>query len=195
MLYYERKFKRLGNRYIAGIDEAGRGPLAGPIVAAAVILKRYRFKARIADSKLLTKKARETAFEEILQKAYIGLGVVDEKEIDRLNILNATHRAMELAVYDLEVEPDHLLIDGKTSPRIPYPIFMVINGEAHSMSIACASIIAKVTRDLIMSYYDLLYPEYGFARHKGYGTKAHFNALRRYGPAAIHRFSFSPLKR
>jgi len=194
MLYYERKLKRQGKRYIAGIDEAGRGPLAGPIVASAVILKDFKFKNRIADSKVLTRRSREKAYEEILEKAYVGIGVVGEKEIDRINILQATLRAMELAVRDLDVKPDYLLIDGITSPGIPHQKLTIIDGESHSISIACASIVAKVTRDLIMSYYDALYPKYGFARHKGYGTKAHFAAIKRHGPCPIHRFTFSPIR-
>ena len=194
MLYYERKLKRQGKRYIAGLDEAGRGPLAGPVVASAVVLRDLRFKNRIADSKALSRSGRERAYEEILEKAYIGIGVVGEKEIDRINILQATLRAMEMAVRDLSVKPDYLLIDGITCPVIPHPKLAIIDGESHSISIACASIIAKVTRDLIMSYYDARYPRYGFARHKGYGTKAHFEAIRRYGPSPIHRFTFSPIK-
>ncbi|MDP2943006.1 MAG: ribonuclease HII [Candidatus Omnitrophota bacterium] len=194
MLYYERKLKKQGKRHIAGVDEAGRGPLAGPVVASAVVLKDFRFRNRIADSKALSRKARERAYEEILEKAYVGIGVVGEKEIDRINILQATLRAMEMAVRDLSVKPDYLLIDGITCPVIPHPKLAIIDGESHSISIACASIVAKVTRDLIMFYYDALYPKYGFARHKGYGTKAHFGAIRRHGPCPIHRFTFSPIK-
>lgn len=191
MLYYERRLKRQGKRYIAGVDEAGRGPLAGPVVASAVILRDFKFKNRIADSKVLSRKSRERAYEEILEKAYVGIGVVSEKEIDRINILQATLRAMELAVGDLAIKPDYLLIDGITYPKVPQPKLAIIDGESHSISIACASIIAKVTRDLIMSYYDALYPKYGFARHKGYGTKAHFGAIKRHGPCPVHRFTFS----
>ena len=194
MLYHERKLTRQGKKQIAGIDEAGRGPLAGPVVAAAVILKNFRFKNRIADSKVLTRLSRERAYEEISRKAVIGIGIVGEKDIDRINILRASLHAMELAVYDLGVKPDHLLIDGNISPELPYPKTTIIKGESHSISIACASIIAKVTRDFIMSYYDILYPEYGFARHKGYGTKLHFLAIRRFGPSPIHRRSFTLIK-
>lgn len=193
MLYYERKFKRQGKRYIAGIDEAGRGPLAGPVVASAVILKNFKFKNRIADSKSLTQRSRERAYEEILERAYVGIGVVSEKLIDELNILNATHLAMELAVYDLTIKPDYVLIDGITYPEIPYLKLAIVNGESRSLSIACASIIAKITRDLIMSYYDILYPKYGFARHKGYATKIHLRAIKKYGPTPIHRFTFSSI--
>jgi len=194
MLYHERKLTRQGKRRVAGVDEAGRGPLAGPVVAAAVILRDLRFKNRIADSKALTKLSRERAYEEILRKADVGIGIVGEKYIDRVNILRASLHAMELAVYDLGVKPDFLLIDGNIHPELPHPKATIIDGESHSISIACASIIAKVTRDFIMSYYDILYPEYGFARHKGYGTKLHFLAIRRFGPSPIHRRSFTLIK-
>lgn len=168
--------------------------MAGPVVAAAVILRDFRFKNRIADSKALTKLSRERAYEEILRKADVGIGIVGEKDIDMVNILRASLRAMELAVYDLGVRPDHLLIDGNIPPELPHPKTTIIDGESHSISIACASIVAKVTRDFIMSYYDMLYPEYGFARHKGYGTKLHFLAIRRFGPSPIHRRSFTLMK-
>ncbi|MDD4878887.1 MAG: ribonuclease HII [Candidatus Omnitrophica bacterium] len=194
MLYHERKLTRQGKRQIAGIDEAGRGPLAGPVVAAAVILRDLRFKNRIADSKALTRLARERAYEEILRKADVGIGIVGEKDIDRINILRASLHAMELAVYDLGIRPDHLLIDGNIHPELPHPKTALIDGESRSISIACASIIAKVTRDFIMTYYDALYPQYGFARHKGYGTRLHFLAIRRFGPSPIHRRSFTLIK-
>jgi ribonuclease HII len=194
MLYHERRLTRQGKRQIAGIDEAGRGPLAGPVVAAAVILRDFRFKNRIADSKVLTRLARERAYEEILRKADVGIGIVGEKDIDRINILRASLHAMELAVYDLGIRPDYLLIDGNIHPELPHPKKTLIDGESHSISIACASIVAKVTRDFIMSYYDALYPEYGFARHKGYGTRSHFLAIRRFGPSPIHRRSFTLIK-
>ena len=193
-MYHERKLTKQGKRRIAGIDEAGRGPLAGPVVAAAVVLKDTRFKNRIADSKVLTRLARERAYEEISRKADIGIGIVDEKNIDRINILRASLCAMALAVYDLGKAPDHLLIDGNIPPDLPHPKTTIIGGESHSISIACASIVAKVMRDFIMSYYDGLYPEYGFARHKGYGTKFHFMAIRRFGPSPIHRRSFTLIK-
>lgn len=194
MLYHERKLTRQGKRQIAGVDEAGRGPLAGPVVAAAVILRDFKFRNRIADSKALTRLSRERAYEEILRKADVGIGIVGEKDIDKINILRASLHAMKLAVYDLGVRPDYLLIDGNIHPELPHPKTTIIDGESHSISIACASIIAKVTRDFIMSYYDILYPEYGFARHKGYGTKLHFLAIRRFGPSPIHRRSFTLMK-
>lgn len=194
MLYYERKLKKEGKRYIAGLDEAGRGPLAGPVVACAIILKEFKFENRIADSKALTRKRREKAYEEILEKAYVGIGVVSERAIDELNIFRATHRAMELAISDLNIDPDYVLIDGITYPRIPHQKLALVDGESRSISIACASIVAKVTRDLIMIYYDALYPKYGFAQHKGYATKAHLRAIKKFGPCPIHRFTFSPIK-
>ncbi|MFA5094336.1 MAG: ribonuclease HII [Candidatus Omnitrophota bacterium] len=194
MLYHEKKFIRQGKQRIAGVDEAGRGPLAGPVVAAAVILKEFKFSNRIADSKVLTRISREKAYFEIMDKACVGIGVVGEKEIDGINILKATLKAMEVAVYSLEETPDHLLIDGNVTPQMPYPKTSLINGESRSLSIACASIVAKVTRDFIMSYYDLMYPEYGFKQHKGYGTNAHFKALARFGPSPIHRRTFTLYK-
>lgn len=194
MLYHERKLNRQGKKRIAGVDEAGRGPLAGPVVAAAVILRDFKFKNRIADSKALTRLSRERAYEEILGKADVGIGIVGEKDIDDVNILRASLRAMELAVYDLGSVPDHLLIDGNIHPELPHPKTTIVDGESRSISIACASIVAKVTRDFIMSYYDILYPGYGFARHKGYGTRSHFLAIRRLGPSPIHRLSFTLIK-
>lgn len=194
MLYYERKLKKRGKRFIAGIDEAGRGPLAGPVVASAVVLRDFRFTNRIADSKALSRKAREMAYEEIIEKAHVGIGVIGENVIDVINILQAALRAMEMAVYDLSVKPDYLLIDGTSYPEVPHQKLTIIYGESHSLSIACASIVAKVTRDFIMSYYDTCYPEYGFARHKGYGTKSHFDAIERCGPSPIHRLTFNPVK-
>ncbi len=190
----EKKLWKKGFRLVAGLDEVGRGPLAGPVVASAVILKDFKFKNRIADSKVLSAAARQIAYEEILDKAYIGVGIVGEKIIDEINILRATHRAMELAVLDLGVRPDYLLIDGNSSPDFPYPRLTIVDGDSRSISVACASIVAKVTRDLIMFYYDRLYPAYGFSKHKGYGTKDHLSAIKKYGPVAIHRFTFSPIK-
>ncbi len=194
MLYYERKLKKQGKRFIAGLDEAGRGPLAGPVVASAVILKDLKFVNKIADSKVLTRSFRERAYEEILEKAHVGIGVVSEKVIDEINIFRATHLAMELAIYDLGIKPDYVLIDGITYPEIPHPKLALVDGDSRSISIACASIVAKVMRDFIMLYYDILYPKYGFAQHKGYATKMHLRAIRRYGPTPIHRFTFSPIK-
>lgn len=194
MFRLERKLRREGHKYVAGIDEAGRGPLAGPVVAAAVILKKNKFENRIADSKLLTENTRRNAYEEIMEKAYVGVGLVRAKEIDRINILQATFLAMKLAVADLAIGPDYLLIDGTSSPEISCPRLAIVKGESHSISIACASIIAKVTRDMIMSYYDTLYPSYGFSKHKGYATFAHLRAIEKFGASPIHRRTFAPLK-
>lgn len=194
MLYHERRARRRGYLLVAGVDEAGRGPLAGPVVAASCILKDYKFRNRIDDSKLLTPSSRLRAYEEIIEKTIYSVGITDEKIIDKINIYKATCLAMEKAVKTLEVEPDYLLIDGRVKLSIPHRRVYIIGGDSKSLSIACASIIAKVTRDRIMEDYDRLYPEYGFGQHKGYGTKQHFRAIRKHGPSPIHRFTFSPLK-
>jgi ribonuclease HII len=198
VLYYERKLKKEGFDLIIGVDEAGRGPLAGPVVAAAVALKKTRFKNRIDDSKKLTSRARERAFLEILDKSVSGVGIVNEKIIDRLNILEATRIAMEQAIAGLmdkigEIKPrrTHVIVDGKVKLDIGLPYANIIKGDGRSKSIASASILAKVTRDRIMSLYDKVYPQYGFSRHKGYPTKAHKSAIRKFGPSLIHRNSFS----
>ncbi|OGX31369.1 MAG: ribonuclease HII [Omnitrophica WOR_2 bacterium RIFCSPHIGHO2_02_FULL_46_37] len=190
MLYYERKFASKGYQLIAGVDEAGRGPLAGPVVSAAVILKTRRFENRIDDSKLLTALERENAFPEIKEKAYVGLGVISEKIIDRINILEATSLSMRRAISSLGLKPDFVLIDGNVPLDIASPFKNIIDGDAKSLSIACASIIAKVTRDRIMELYHKKWPGYGFRKHKGYGTKGHLEALRKLGPSPIQRLSF-----
>jgi ribonuclease HII len=197
LLYYERKLKRQGYDLIVGIDEAGRGPLAGPVVAAAVALMSSRFKNRIDDSKKLTARQREGAFQEIIQKSIFGIGIVNEKIVDRLNILVASRLAMEEAfaafidkIDTRDREGICVLVDGTMPIHTNYPCVCIIEGDAKSKSIASASILAKVTRDRIMSLYDRLYPEYGFRRHKGYPTKAHRHALKRFGPSFIHRLSF-----
>lgn len=203
MLYYERKLREKGFTIIIGVDEAGRGPLAGPIVAAAVSLKQKRFKNRIDDSKKLTLKAREQAFFEIIDKAVFGLGIINEAVIDSLNIQQANRLAMENAVYNLidKIKRDpaikeknintHILIDGNIKLNLDYPCKNIIKGDSKSKSIACASIIAKVIRDRIMHLYDKIYPQYGFIRHKGYPTAKHRSKLKRLGPSLIHRRSFS----
>jgi len=197
VLYYENKLKARGFDVVIGVDEAGRGPLAGPVVAGAVNLLSTRFKNRIDDSKKLTLRQRQAAFPEIVSKSVFGIGIVDEKTIDRVNILVATHMAMEKAVFSLLEKlknPDkqrmHLLIDGNISLNTGLPFWSIIKGDAKSKSIACASIIAKVTRDSIMSRYDKLYPQYGFIRHKGYPTKMHKLAIKKFGLSEIHRLSF-----
>ena len=198
MLYYERKFKKKGYNIIIGVDEAGIGPLAGPVVAAAVALEKICFKNRIDDSKKLTANQREKAFLEIVQKSTFGLGIVNEKVIDRVNVFCATRIAMEKAIEELinKIQPlpekqIYILIDGNIKPNILFPFSNVIKGDAKSKSIASASILAKVTRDRIMNVYDKIYPHYGFLRHKGYPTEAHKRALRQYGLCMIHRKSFS----
>ena len=179
---------------IAGVDEAGRGPLAGPVVAGAVILKRFSFKATIDNSKKLSEKKRESAYREIFKKALVGIGIVDEKVIDKINIYQATRLAMKRAIRALGAVPEYILVDGNMRLDIPHPQKQIIGGDAKSISIAAASIIAKVTRDRIMCEYDLAYPSYGFKYHKGYPTARHKKALLRYGPSPIHRYSYAPVK-
>jgi len=195
LLLHEKDLNRSGYRFIAGVDEAGRGPLAGPVVAAAVILKTFSFEERIDDSKKLSAKKREKAYGEIIKKSVFGIGIVDEKTIDRINIYQATKRAMSMAISDLKAPPDYVIVDGKMKIATKCPIKCIVGGDSKSLSIAAASIIAKVTRDRIMLRYDKVYPQYGFAHHKGYGTKSHMVALREHGPSPIHRFSFNPVKR
>ena len=194
MLAYEQRFESQGYKAIAGVDEAGRGPLAGPVVSAAVILRERKFKNRIDDSKVLSESQREKAYQEIRIKAWVAIGIVGEKVIDQINILEATLLSMRRAVAFLSPHPDFVLVDGNMSLNLNIPYESIVRGDAQCLSIACASIIAKVTRDRIMSIYHRKYPEYGFSRHKGYGTKSHFEALKRIGPSPIHRMSFAPLK-
>jgi len=195
MFYYERKALKLGFERIAGIDEAGRGPLAGPVVAASIILKAADFKNRIDDSKKLTPKARSKAYGEILKKAWIGVGVVGEKRIDEINIYQATIEAMECAVRNLPLEPDMLLIDGPLRLDVTCGSYSIIKGDSKSLSIACASIVAKVTRDRMMENLHKKYPRYSFLRNKGYGTKEHIRAILKHGPSPVHRMSFNPTKK
>jgi len=176
------------------VDEAGRGPLAGPVVAGAVILRNTSFTHAIDDSKKLSAGKREKAFEEILKKADVGIGIVNEKTIDRINIHRATKKAMELAMSKLSQKPHYVIVDGIMKIRTRCPIRTIIGGDSKCLSIAAASIVAKVTRDRIMGWYDELYPQYGFARHKGYPTKAHKSALKLHGPSPIHRRSYRPVR-
>ena len=194
LLRFEKRLSSSGHRLIAGVDEAGRGPLAGPVVASACILKDTRFSCEINDSKQLSWKKREKAFAEILKKSIVGIGIVDEKTIDKINIYQATLRAMEMAIANLKIPPDYIIVDGRMKLVTKCPVKCIIKGDCKSMSIAAASIIAKVTRDGIMTKYDKEYPQYGFARHKGYGTRRHIQALHKFGPSPIHRFSYQPVK-
>jgi len=186
--------RKAGYSCVAGVDEAGRGPLAGPVVASACVLKDMHFINRIDDSKKLSPKARENAYSEIVDKAVIGIGVVGEQIIDKINIYRAAALAMEKAVQNLLVLPDMLLIDGRIKLNIQCKKTCIIKGDSKSLSIACASIVAKVTRDNMMLAYDREYPLYGFRKHKGYGTRQHKAALKKHGPLPIHRFSFSPVR-
>lgn len=179
---------------IAGVDEAGRGPLAGPVVAAAVILSDNHEIEGLRDSKKLSAKKRETLFQEINDKAIsVGIGIVSEKEIDQTNILTATHKAMQMALGRLNRKPTLALIDGYKLPNQVIPNKGIIKGDTKVASIMAGSIIAKVTRDAIMFEYDIIFPEYGFAKHKGYGTKQHIEALNEYKATPIHRKSFKPV--
>ncbi len=181
-----------GIRTIAGVDEAGRGPLAGPVVAAAVIFPEGTMIHGVEDSKKLTEKKREELFIPIREQALsFGVGIVEHEIIDRINILQATILAMHKAIDELNVRPDYLIVDGNTFRHETLSFQNIIDGDAKSFTIAAASIIAKVTRDEIMRKYHERFPAYGFAQHKGYGTKQHLEAIRRYGPCEIHRRSFS----
>ncbi len=198
--FYERALKDVYP--IAGIDEAGRGPLAGPVVAAAVILPLdWYFKGLsdeligLNDSKQLSPQKREYYYNILTTSSLIkwAYAAVEPDEIDKINILNATHKAMALAIKKLAQPPTHLLIDGNPVKSLTIPQTAIVKGDSLSYSIAAASVIAKVTRDRIMMDYDKIYPNYGFALHKGYGTKQHLNALLNYGATPIHRKSFAPL--
>lgn len=192
MLELEKEVSGLGFRHIAGIDEAGRGPLAGPVVAAAAILPSGVFIPGLNDSKKLSPKRREEIFEMIMELSIpYGVGEASVEEIDRFNILQASRMAMMRAIRNLPFQPDYLLIDGYAWAGIDLPHRGVVHGDALCLSIAAASIIAKVTRDRLMTELDKEYPGYGFAKHKGYPTPEHFVALARYGPSLVHRRSFN----
>jgi len=195
-LAHEDALRARGLRLVAGIDEAGRGPLAGPVVAAAVVLPPAYSHAVLTDSKKLTHARRERLFEELTNRSDIlwSLSIVEAGEIDRLNILRATHEAMRRAVGALAQTPDHVLIDGL--PVRPFPIEQtaLVGGDGLSFSIAAASVIAKITRDRLMLELDERYPEYGFAKHKGYGTAVHLAALKKHGPCPVHRRTFLPVR-
>ena len=186
---YEREYAALGP--LAGIDEAGRGPLAGPVVAAAVILDPQIEILYINDSKKLAESRREALYAEIREKALaVGVGMVSPARIDEINILQATYEAMRQAVAQLDIKPGCLLVDAVTIPGLDVQQVPIIKGDAKSISIGAASIIAKVTRDRIMQEAEAAFPGYGFARHKGYGTAAHIAALKELGPCPLHRRSF-----
>jgi ribonuclease HII len=195
MLAFENQAMLNGYKVIAGVDEAGRGPLAGPVVSAAVILPENFDVPGINDSKKLSEKKREALFPVIQKRAIaFGIGLADHKEIDQINILQASLLSMKRAVEALSVTPDYLLVDGKFNIACTIDQRSVIKGDALSLSIAAASILAKVTRDRIMADLDLQYPEYGFKRHKGYPTKAHKDAILTHGPCPVHRRSFKGVK-
>lgn len=194
----EMKLRLEGHELIAGIDEAGRGPLSGPVVAAAVILPEVHppWLNLIKDSKEITPKRRECLFALICSEALAySVGIVSPRIIDSINILQATFLAMERAVVKLPVSPDYILVDGFPIPNFRYPHKGIIRGDKLCLSIACASIVAKVSRDHMMEKLDKIYPGYGFANNKGYGTREHITNLWRLGPSAIHRQSFAPVKR
>ncbi len=189
---YEEAARLRGFNIVCGVDEAGRGPLAGPVCAAAVILPCGIFIEGLNDSKKLSEKKREALFDVIKEKAVaysIAFGSVEE--IENVNILNATFLAMNRAIEGLSMKPDYCLIDGNRVPKnIKFPCETVVKGDSKSASVAAASILAKVTRDRLMAEYDEKYPQYGFKNHKGYGTKAHYEAIEKYGVCEIHRLSF-----
>lgn len=195
-LDFERLAAAAGFLRIAGVDEAGRGPLAGPVVAAAVILPAWPCPLPVNDSKQLTEAQRSCLFAGLQQLPgiQIGVGIVAAAEIDELNILRATHKAMRLALVQLRPGADFALVDGLPVPGLPVPHRAVVKGDGRSQSIAAASIIAKVWRDRMMEQAELEWPGYGFARHKGYGTVAHLEALRRLGATPLHRRSFAPVR-
>ncbi len=193
-LRYERKLWREGANAVAGVDEAGVGPMAGPVVAAAVIFDQEVFIKGVNDSKQLTPERREALFPAIRDRAIaVGIGFASPGEIDQLNIFWATMAASERALQALGRTPDHVLVDGRLIPELKLPQTKIVGGDRKSFCIAAASIIAKVTRDRLMAEYDAQYPEFGFAQHKGYCTADHFAALERLGPTPIHRRSFAPV--
>ena len=188
----ENELHKKGVKYIAGIDEAGRGPLAGPVVVASVIMPEDSMIEGVNDSKKVSEKKREKLYDLILEEAIsYSVAIIGQDEIDEINILNATKKGLTLCVKELDVKPNLIIVDALNkidTNGIPYE--SIIKGDAKCYSIAAASIIAKVTRDRIMRKYDEMYPEYGFAKHKGYGTAAHIEAIKKYGPCPIHRRTF-----
>jgi len=192
---YETKCRSMGYRLIAGVDEAGRGPLAGAVYAAAVIFDEGVYIDGVNDSKKLTPKKREALYDEIIAKARAySICAIDEKIIDEVNILEATYKAFQGAIDGLNPVPDYCLIDGNRSKGITVPHETIVKGDSLSFSIAAASILAKVARDRYIIEADKLYPQYGFALHKGYGTKAHLEAIAKFGPCPIHRLTFKGVR-
>lgn len=193
---YERQLRAKGYSLIAGVDEAGRGPLAGPVVAAACIIPEDFFIEGVNDSKQLTPAKRARLFDQLISSTEIqyGIGVIEAEEIDQINILQATFKAMQKALEKISLIPDYVLVDGSLLPKWRYPSQAIVSGDRLSYSIAAASIIAKETRDELMNAYESHYPGYGLGKHKGYGTKAHLEAIQRLGPCPIHRKSFEPIK-
>ena len=192
---YEKKLRAVGVIRIAGIDEAGRGALAGPVVAAAVILPEKFRHRKLNDSKQLAPDLREEIYVELTSDAEViwSVGVIDSIEIDRINILRATHKAMHVALETLDAAPEHVLIDGLPVFPFPLPQTAIIDGDCYSLTIAAASVIAKVTRDRMMRDFCARFPEYCFSQHKGYGTELHLTKLHQHGPCPIHRRSFEPV--
>ncbi len=194
-LLIEKKKNKLNYKIIAGVDEAGRGPWAGPVFSAAVILNDNNIPEEINDSKKLSEKKRNNIYLEIISNHTYGLGIAEVDEIDELNILGATLLSMERAINNLAVNPDFILIDGNHKPKIEIDSESVIKGDTKSLSIAAASIIAKVERDKFMRKLDVQFPAYNWRKNKGYGTKDHQNALNKYGVTKYHRKSFSPVRK
>ena len=189
----ENNWHKKGKKLVCGIDEAGRGPLAGPVVVAAVIMPEDSFIEGVNDSKKVSEKKREKLYDEITENAIAwSVGIIDQNEIDEINILNATKKGLTTALTELKEKPDIILVDALTKiDTLGIPYESIIKGDAKSYSIAAASIIAKVTRDRIMRQWNEIYPQYGFINHKGYGTKAHIDAITQYGLCPLHRKSFT----
>lgn len=196
LYFYEKDLHNQGYKFIAGTDEAGRGPIAGPVVAASVILKPDTYLEGLNDSKKVSPKKRDKLYDEIIDKCVsYGIKVIDNEEIDRINILQSSCLAMKLAIDEMDITPEYVLVDGLENKLITLPQIHLVKGDSKSASIAAASILAKVHRDRIMEEYDLLYPQYGFASHKGYPTKKHIQAVMDYGILKIHRKTFTPISK
>ena len=189
----DKEFFDMGMKYVGGIDEAGRGPLAGPVVVASVIMPKDSMIEGVNDSKKVTEKRREILYDKILEESIsYGIGIIDQEEIDEINILQATKKGLTNALVSMEIKPNVILVDALTGiDTLGIPYKSIIKGDANSYSIAAASIVAKVTRDRIMREWDKVYPEYGFEAHKGYGTAKHIQAIKQYGLCPIHRKSFT----